>query len=176
MRNAICQAILAVTVAACGSAEVKQAQAPAPSPAPVKSGAADPATRATPAVSGSVAANPLNDPRGVLAERSVFFAFDDSAVRTEDQKLLQAHGKYLADHRSLKARLEGNCDERGSREYNLALGQRRAQSAKNVLKVLGVEDSRVETISFGEDKPAAAGHDEAAWARNRRADIRYQGE
>jgi peptidoglycan-associated lipoprotein len=73
-------------------------------------------------------------------------------------------------------RIEGNCDERGSREYNLALGQRRAEAVKKIMTVLGVSDGRIETISFGEEKPVAMGHDEAAWAKNRRADIKYAGE
>ena len=172
MRLAIALAA-AAAVTACSTTEVKQTESP---PAPPAPRAAAAAPRTTPAAQAPVAANPLKDPRNILSQRSVFFAFDDSAVRSEDQKLLQAHGKHLAENRGLKARLEGHCDERGSREYNLALGQRRAQAAKNVLKVIGIEDSRVETISFGEDKPAATGHDEASWSRNRRADLKFAGE
>jgi peptidoglycan-associated lipoprotein len=82
----------------------------------------------------------------------------------------------MVDKRDSKARIEGNCDERGSREYNLALGQRRAEAVKKVMTVLGVQDGRIETVSFGEEKPADPGHDEAAWAKNRRGDIKYGGE
>jgi peptidoglycan-associated lipoprotein len=176
MKSAAALTLIVLTVAACGSTEVKQAQAPSGSTAPKPTAPASPASRTSPSGSAPVAGNPLTDPKNILSQRSVYFEFDDSAVRSQDQALLQAHGKYLATNRGVRAKIEGNCDERGSREYNLALGQRRAQSAKNVLKVLGVDDSRVEVVSFGEDKPAAAGHDEASWAKNRRADIRYPGE
>jgi peptidoglycan-associated lipoprotein len=97
-------------------------------------------------------------------------------VKDEFRGLVQAHAKYMVEKRDAKARVEGNCDERGSREYNLALGQRRAEAVKKVMTVLGVQDGRIETVSFGEEKPADAGHDEAAWAKNRRGDIKYAGE
>ena len=90
--------------------------------------------------------------------------------------LIQAHSRYMTDKRDSNIRIEGNCDERGSREYNLALGQRRAEAVKKVMTVLGVQDGRIETISYGEEKPAAMGHDESSWAQNRRADIKYPGE
>ena len=89
---------------------------------------------------------------------------------------MQAHSRYLADKRDARIRIEGNCDERGSREYNLALGQRRAEAVKKVMTVLGVGDARIETVSYGEEKPVGMGHDEASWAQNRRADIKYAGE
>jgi peptidoglycan-associated lipoprotein len=121
--------------------------------------------------------NPLNDPNSPLYKRSVYFDFDSNAVKDEYRPLIQAHSRYLAsDKRDARIRIEGNCDERGSREYNLALGQRRAESVKKMMTVLGVGDGRIETISYGEEKPVAMGHDEAAWAQNRRADIKYQGD
>ena len=113
---------------------------------------------------------------GVLAKRSVYFDFDSNAVKDEYRGLIQAHSRYLGDHRDQRIRIEGNCDERGSREYNLALGQRRAEAVKKTMTVLGVSDGRVETVSYGEEKPVAQGHDEAAWQQNRRADIKYRGE
>jgi len=171
---AIGLAIAAVAAAACSTPDAKRADTTPASSAP--SVPASPAQRATPASSAPVASNPLKDPKNMLSRRSVYFAYDDSSVRSEDQNLLRAQGTYLMENRGLKVRIEGNCDERGSREYNLALGQRRAQPVKNVLEVLGVEDSRVESISFGEDKPVATGHDEASWTRNRRADLKYPGE
>jgi peptidoglycan-associated lipoprotein len=97
-------------------------------------------------------------------------------VKDEFRPLIQAHSRYMVDHGDTRVRIEGNCDERGSREYNLALGQRRAEAVKKIMTVLGVPDGRIETISFGEEKPVAMGHDEAAWAKNRRADIKYAGE
>jgi len=113
---------------------------------------------------------------GVLAKRSVYFDFDSNSVKDEYRGLIQAHSRYLNDHRDSRIRIEGNCDERGSREYNLALGQRRAEAVKKIMTVLGVNDGRIETVSYGEEKPVANGHDEAAWAQNRRADIKYRGE
>ena len=124
-----------------------------------------------------VSGNPLNDPNNPLSKRSVYFDFDSNAVKDEYRGLVQAHSRYMtSDKRDARIRIEGNCDERGSREYNLALGQRRAEAVKKVMTVLGVTDGRIETVSYGEEKPAASGHDEQAWAQNRRADIKYAGE
>ena len=119
------------------------------------------------------AGNPLRDPNNVLAKRSVYFDFDSNAVKAEYQPLIQAHSGFMTSHAESRVRIEGNCDERGSREYNLALGQRRAESMKRVMTALGVPDSHIETVSFGEEKPAVAGHNEASWAGNRRDDLRY---
>jgi peptidoglycan-associated lipoprotein len=130
----------------------------------------------TPRTTQSVTGNPLTDPGNILSKRSVYFDFDSNAVKDEYRNMIQAHARYLNDNRSRNIRIEGNCDERGSREYNLALGQRRAESVKKVMTVLGVQDGRIETTSYGEEKPKNPGHDEAAWAENRRADIRYNGE
>ena len=170
---------LAAILAACGSQEVKQ-------DAPVSdrsSGAVPPTASAGPGSTttgvrpGGVTGNPLIDPSNILSKRSVFFEFDSNAVRDEFRPVVQAHSKYMtADKRDSKIRIEGNCDERGSREYNLALGQRRAESVKKVMTVLGVQDGRIETVSYGEEKPVGQGHDESSWAQNRRADIKYAGE
>ncbi|HUP31299.1 MAG TPA: peptidoglycan-associated lipoprotein Pal [Usitatibacter sp.] len=124
----------------------------------------------------SVAGNPLRDPNNILSKRSVFFEYDCNAVKDEYRGMVQAHSRYLSDQRDSRVRIEGNCDERGSREYNLALGQRRAEAVKKVMTVLGVPDGRIETTSYGEEKPVATGHDEQSWAQNRRADIKYAGE
>ena len=121
--------------------------------------------------------DPLKDPNGPLAKRSVYFDYDSNAVKDEYRNMITAHSRYMTgDMRDARMRIEGNCDERGSREYNLALGQRRAEAVKKVLTVLGVQDGRVETTSYGEEKPKAMGHDESSWAQNRRADIKYAGE
>ncbi|MGZ5035361.1 MAG: peptidoglycan-associated lipoprotein Pal [Usitatibacter sp.] len=124
----------------------------------------------------NLAGNPLTDPNSPLSKRSVYFDYDSNAVKDEYRGLVQAHSRYLGDKRDARIRIEGNCDERGSREYNLALGQRRAEAVKKVMTVLGVADARIETVSYGEEKPVAPGHDEASWAQNRRADIKYAGE
>jgi peptidoglycan-associated lipoprotein len=130
----------------------------------------------TPTTQAGISGNPLTDPKNILSKRSVYFDFDSNVVKDEFRPLVQAHAKYMVEKKDAKVRIEGNCDERGSREYNLALGQRRAEAVKKVMTVLGVQESRIETVSFGEEKPASPGHDEAAWAQNRRGDIKYVGE
>ena len=135
-----------------------------------------PTSTPRPTTSGTVAGNPLRDPSNILSKRSVYFEYDSNAVKDEYRGMVQAHSRYMTDKRDSKVRIEGNCDERGSREYNLALGQRRAEAVKKVMTVLGVPDARIETISYGEEKPVATGHDEQAWSQNRRADIKYAGE
>ncbi|HUW27346.1 MAG TPA: peptidoglycan-associated lipoprotein Pal [Sulfuriferula sp.] len=120
--------------------------------------------------------NPLKDPNSPLSQRSVYFDFDSSVVQDSYRPTLQAHAGYLAGHKDAKVTLQGNTDDRGSREYNLALGQRRADSVRKVLNVMGVPEAQMEAVSFGEEKPKATGEDEAAWKENRRVDIVYQGE
>ncbi|MBL8326559.1 MAG: OmpA family protein [Rubrivivax sp.] len=149
--------------------------APQPAPAPPP---------AAPAPSGQpqgVAASPGADGRGLgsqvatvtaPAPDSVFFEFDDSALRVQDTPVIERFGKYLAAARGAGLRVEGHCDERGSREYNLALGQRRAQAVVNALRAIGIDTARIEAVSFGEERPRATGRDEASWAQNRRADLR----
>ena len=117
--------------------------------------------------------DPLNDPASILAGRSVYYPFDVSTVQEADKPLVQAHGKYLAGHADRKVRLEGNCDERGSNEYNLALGQRRADGVKKMLELSGAQAGQMESVSYGEEKPRASAHDEAAWSQNRRTDLNY---
>lgn len=115
----------------------------------------------------------LRDANGALAKRSVYYDFDRYDVREEFRPLIEAHAGFLMANDALKIRVEGNCDERGSTEYNLALGQRRADSVKRALMVLGVRADRVQAVSFGEEKPKAAGQDEDSYAENRRSDIVY---
>lgn len=116
------------------------------------------------------------DPKSPLAQRRLLFDYDSSAIRDEYRTLLEMHAKYLIKENSARLILQGHADERGSREYNLALGQRRAESVYNALNVLGVTDAQMEAVSLGEEKPVAEGHDESAWAQNRRTEILYQGE
>lgn len=118
--------------------------------------------------------DPLNDPHGVLAKRSVYFDYDSFIVKDEFKPVVEAHAKYLAAHKNRHILIQGNTDERGGREYNLALGQKRAEAVRKALSLLGVPDTQMESVSFGKEKPKATGHDEAAWAENRRADIIYQ--
>jgi len=137
-----------------------------PAPAPVqqaKPGAAPTGARV----------HPLDDPSGALSKRSVFYEFDKSDITPQYRGLVEAHARYLRDNPNARVTVEGNCDERGSREYNVALGQRRAEGVKKAMQLLGARDQQLEAVSFGEEKPKSAGHDEASWSQNRRSDITY---
>lgn len=117
--------------------------------------------------------HPLDDPNSALSKRSVFYDFDKSDIKAEYRALVEAHARYLRDNPSARVTVEGNCDERGSREYNVALGQRRSEGVKKALVLLGAREQQVEAVSFGEEKPRAAGSSEAAWSQNRRSDVTY---
>ncbi len=112
-------------------------------------------------------------PSGLLAKRSVYYLKDVDAVQEQDKRTVQAYAKYLAEHPNRSVRLEGHADERGSSEYNLALGQRRAEGVKKMLLVGGVKDGQIESVSYGEEKPMSTAHDETAWSQNRRTDLIY---
>jgi peptidoglycan-associated lipoprotein len=118
----------------------------------------------------------LRDPASLLSKRNIFFDYDTFIVAPEYKALIEAHARYLQANRGARMRIEGNTDERGSREYNLALGQKRADGVKRALVVLGAFETQIETVSFGEEKPRAEGSTEEAWRMNRRADIAYAGE
>ncbi|MDP3672221.1 MAG: peptidoglycan-associated lipoprotein Pal [Telluria sp.] len=124
-----------------------------------------------PVETGSV--DPLNDPKGVLAKRSVYFDFDSYAVRADGKAVVENHSAYLNKNKTRKVLIQGNTDERGGTEYNLALGQKRAEAVRKSMTTLGVADGQLEAVSLGEEKPKAAGSSEEAWAENRRADIVY---
>lgn len=145
-------------------------------PAEVAPAAATPAAPVAEATTAAapVAVDALNDANSILAKRSAFFDFDKSAVKEADKPMVQAHGQYLAGNADRKVVVEGHADERGSSEYNLALGNRRADSVKKMLVVSGAKAGQISTASFGEEKPRASGHNEAAWSQNRRADIVYK--
>lgn len=165
--------VLISMLAACASdkpAEVESAAAPAPTPETTQTAPVAEAAQAA----APVATDALNDANSILAKRSAFFDFDKSAVKAADKPAVQAHGQYLASHADRSVVVEGNADERGSSEYNLALGHRRADSVKKMLVVSGAKAGQVATASFGEEKPRATGHNEAAWSQNRRADIVYK--
>lgn len=125
---------------------------------------------------GLYGADPLHNPNSPLAKRSVYFDFDSSVVKNEYKPTVEAHAAYLKAAPQHKVVIQGNTDARGSREYNLGLGQRRAESVKRSLAVLGAKESQLEAVSFGKEKPKASGNTEADYAQNRRADIVYDGE
>lgn len=118
--------------------------------------------------------DPLNDPASPLAKRSIYFDFDSFVVRDEFRPTIEAHARYLLANPTRHVVIQGNTDERGSREYNLALGQKRAEAVRRAMSALGVPDSQMEAVSFGEERPRATGTDEASFAENRRADLAYQ--
>lgn len=173
MKKLMWSVLLASLVAGCASQDTKEQPRAAVEERTVST--AKPAdTR--PLQTQPLSGNPLKDPNNILSKRSVYYDFDSFVVKDEYQPLVQAHAKYLRDNGKAKMILQGNADERGSREYNLALGQKRAESVRKSMAVLGVAENRVEAVSFGEEKPRGLGHDETSWAENRRADIVYQGE
>ena len=170
-RSFVITLLSAAALAACSST-------PLDTKAPVAStGAATPMPDTPPRTAESsvatVTLDPLDDPKSQLAARSVYFAYDNFAVDSKYQPVVQSHGQYLQTHAQTQIRVEGNTDERGSREYNLALGDKRAQVVAKQLELMGAKPAQIEAVSYGEERPKSEGHDESAWAENRRADIRY---
>ena len=175
--------LLALALAGCGSSvklndnvpvEDRSATAVAPGPAtPPGAGSTAPTTQSRVAPvdadrSASQQAGPAN------VSRLVYFDYDSYEIKPEFQSMLGAHARFLRDNAQRHVSLEGHTDERGGREYNLALGQKRAEAVRSALKLLGVPDSQMEPVSFGKEKPAVTGSDEAAWAKNRRVEITYR--
>jgi peptidoglycan-associated lipoprotein len=125
--------------------------------------------------SGSAwAGHPLDDPDSLLTKRTVYFDYDESVVLDQDRAILEAHAQYLSQNPGAAVTLEGHTDERGTREYNLALGERRAVSTRQFMSLLGAAGQQLRTVSYGEEQPAALGHNEEAWAQNRRVEIIYR--
>lgn len=171
-------ALSAALLAACSSTAVDpNAGKPAGTSAVSSTGATSTTDAARPVAASTVATvslPPHLDPKSAIAtQRSVFFDYDVFTIRSDYAALIERHGKYLASRPALSIRVEGNADERGSAEYNLALGQKRAQAVVQALKIVGAKDGQMEAVSWGEERPRSAGHDEAAWAENRRADLQY---
>ena len=171
MKRLLLPALLAATLAACQNTPITDEQAGA------NVEGRDP-SRVTRVDAGGLDANglprELTAPGSKLAQRSIYFDLDSYEVKGEYKDLVAAHAKYLNANRGFKVLLQGNTDERGSREYNLSLGQKRAEAVKRSLNLLGVRDDQIESVSLGEEKPKNPGHDDSAWAENRRADILYR--
>ncbi len=115
----------------------------------------------------------LERSEGALANRTIYFEYDSAKLTSESIEILETHGDFVAGNGEVSVRLEGHADERGSREYNIALGDRRAQSVRRVLLFQGASSDQVETVSYGEEKPAVSGQDEDAWSKNRRVELIY---
>jgi peptidoglycan-associated lipoprotein len=180
MKKFLMVAMMSGVLAACSSEPTKE-QEPAPvtdqkgenvERAPVK-----PVAPSATGVKGNDALGAeLKDPNNILSKRSVYFDYDSNLVKDEFKPIVTAHARYLQQHPTAKMRIEGNADDRGSREYNLALGQRRADAVKQMMQLLGAKAEQIETVSFGEEKPKCSEAAESCWSQNRRGDIAYQGE
>jgi peptidoglycan-associated lipoprotein len=165
-------------LAACSSSGDKQPEAPVtenPGRAPATGGATPPPPPPSTGVITTVTPPGVDELTvGVLAKRSVYFDLDSFEVKPEFRSMVEAHAAYLRKTPSARVVVEGNTDERGSREYNLALGQKRAEAVKKMLQLLGVAEAQLEAVSFGEEKPKATGKDETAYSENRRGDLSYR--
>ncbi|MBS0364705.1 MAG: peptidoglycan-associated lipoprotein Pal [Proteobacteria bacterium] len=178
IRHAAIAALLAIVLGVAGCASHK----PKPSAGAGGAGAAS-STEAAGAQGAGVGAaasasgNPDDETAGpqagLLATRIVYFEFDSTEIKGAGTEVVGAHARYLAANPTARVRLEGNTDERGSREYNIGLGERRAQAVRHALLLQGAADGQISTVSYGEERPAAPGHDEEAWAKNRRVEIVY---
>lgn len=169
---------LLVILSACSNTPIQQTATPSQA-APVAQAPTGPATagnsQPVPPENSTTAALPAHlDPNSPISrERSIYFDFDDFSVKREYVPVIERHGKYLLSQPAITIRIEGNADERGSAEYNLALGQKRAQAVLRALAIYGVKESRMEAVSWGKERPKASGHDEESLAQNRRADLVY---
>jgi len=175
MKQFVFPAALVLMVAACSSTP-KSGDETGGAPVESRGGGAGVTTVTTGGVDSRGLPAVLTDPKSILSKRSVYFDYDNYEVKAEYKELVTAHAKFLTENRQFKMLIQGNTDERGSREYNLALGQKRADAIKKMLSLLGVRDDQLESVSLGKEKPKNDGHNEAAWAENRRGDMLYNGE
>jgi peptidoglycan-associated lipoprotein len=165
--------LLVAAALALGACASKHPKAEAATPDAANAGA-EGAGANNPNAAGGAADDEIAGPQaGLLAVRVVYFDFDSAEIKGQGTDVVAAHAKYLASHSSARVRLEGHTDERGSREYNIGLGERRAQSVRRALLLQGAADAQISTVSYGEERPAVPGHDETAWAKNRRVEIVY---
>jgi peptidoglycan-associated lipoprotein len=166
--------VVMVAIIACIGLGACKSKPPAPEPPPATTQDSSAGTSGAGASSATGEDNDVPGPQaGLLAKRTIYFDFDSSEIRGEGTDIVAAHAKHLATLPRAKVRLEGHTDERGSREYNIGLGERRAQAVRRALLLQGATDAQLSTVSYGEERPAAAGSDEAAWAKNRRVEIVY---
>ena len=169
MKTSLAALLLTGLVAGCATQSTDESS-PAPAPAPTAMG-----TSSSPRATSSGGIFGSRNAGAVMPQaRSVYYEFDRSEIKADSTKVIDANAQYLREHPELKVKVEGNADERGSREYNLALGQRRADAVQKRMQILGIPSDRIETVSYGKEKPKAVGHDESAWSENRRSDILYR--
>jgi len=180
MRKWIIGAALVVLIAGCSSTPEKTdtpVDDKSVTPAATDTSGATTSGATTSGVTGTALPTLHKDPNNILGkQRSIYFDYDQFVIKDQYRPMIEAHAKYLQSNRGLKITIQGNTDERGTREYNIALGQKRADAVKKTLLLLGVQEVQIETVSFGKEKPRREGHDEASWGENRRADIVYIGE
>jgi peptidoglycan-associated lipoprotein len=157
---------MSLVLAACGSKKPTGEDGATQQPGPSVSGTAGGPT--------AFGGDPFEDPANPLSKRVIYFDYDSSQVHPEDVEIVNAHAKYLADHGTAKVRLEGHADERGSREYNVALSERRAQSVKRLMMFQGARSEQSDLVAYGEERPVEFGHDESSWSKNRRVEIIYE--
>jgi len=164
-------AVLVVLLAACGKNAVKSDQT-ASEPVPTSSDSTHGAA-GTSGVSGTDLTPKEARMAGLLQQLTIYFDYDSSEIRSDFNEMLKAHARQLQQNPNLRVRLEGHADERGSREYNIALGERRAQAVRQVLQLQGASSTQLSTVSYGEERPKSLGHDETSWAQNRRVELVY---
>jgi peptidoglycan-associated lipoprotein len=174
MKKAIVPALALALLYGCASTPTEEAKPGTPTPSAVTPAPGGPT--AAPGGPATVPSTPLTDAAGLPSERSVYYDYDKYDIKDQYRPILQAHAKFLTQNRGKKMLVQGNCDERGSREYNIALGQRRAEGVKRTLLLMGAASSQIEAVSLGEEKPRCSDHDEGCWSRNRRGDMLYGGE
>jgi peptidoglycan-associated lipoprotein len=167
---------LALLAAGCGTTPDAEEQPPAPIERYGAGDSGEVKTVTTGDMQGRGLPPELTDAKSILSRRSIYFDYDKFDIKPEYYDLVAAHAKFLVNNRQFRMLIQGNTDERGSREYNLALGQKRADAIKKQLVLLGAREEQVESVSLGEEKPRSLGQDEAAWAENRRGDLLYSGE
>jgi len=173
MRKILVTSLALLALAACHTEPVKKSTTPeTPSTSDTNSNSNTAPTNTAP---GSQSMNAEQMAKQALSSVgfTIYFDYDKSDIKSEYASVIAAHAKYLSSSANLKVRLEGNTDERGSREYNIGLGERRAQAVRRALMLQGVSENQITTLSYGEERPATDGHDEAAYAKNRRVEISY---
>ncbi len=169
MKNLTSISVLLVTVALLAGCGPKKAEVPPAPPTPTTDTTG---VENADALAGDTSAT-MGPSGELLSKRIVFFDFDRADIRADSQSVVAAHSAYLAKNPNQKVRLEGHADERGSREYNIGLGERRGQAVRRALALQGVAETQLTTVSYGEERPAVAGSDEQAYASNRRVEIIY---